>query len=147
MKPALVAFSLFMMVIGSVFQSCCKAVCQDDEIFAVDFQGFTAVEMEKIKVLRFNQDNLTMPIDSYYVSTQNIIINTTTRVYLDTPLQSNFNYRINVENANIGYAVTDFQTEKEKCSCNPGTYEKIVGYNLNGVVVSAQNKIALEIKK
>ena len=148
MRPAsIIVFCLLLTGSASVLQSCCKAVCIDDDIFAIDFQGFNATEMEKIKILRFNQDNFSSAIDSYYVSTTNIIINNSTRVYPDKPLLSDFDFKINVEKAGLSYSVSDFQKEKENCSCGPGTFEKIVGYKLNGVQFSAANKYALEIKK
>jgi hypothetical protein len=147
MKPAFVGAILFFAFTIPVMQSCCKAVCTDDEIFAIDFQGFSATEMEKIKVLRFDHDNLTVPVDSFNVRIGNVFVNTSTRVYLDTTLKSDFIYKINVEKAGLVYTLSDFQTEKDKCSCEPGTYEKLLGYKLNGVQVSAQDKWALEIKK
>lgn len=138
----------FILIVGvSAIQSCCKSYCTDDDIFALDFHGFSAAELEKIKVLRFNPGIFNSAIDSYYVSTNNIIINNPTRVYLDTPIVSDFSFKINVEKAGLSYNVSDFQTEKGDCNCGTGTYDKIIGYKVNGVQFSAASQYTLEIKK
>lgn len=128
-------------------QSCCKQYCTDDTIFAVDFQGFQPTEIDKILVLQYNPDNFTNAVDSYYVSSNNIIIKDTTRVYLDKPLANDFNFRINVEKAGLSYVLSDIQTKKENCHCENGTYDIITNYKLNGIQFQHRNGFPLEIRK
>ncbi|MBC7829235.1 MAG: hypothetical protein H7122_15910 [Chitinophagaceae bacterium] len=148
MRPAsIIAVCLTLTGSALVLQSCCKSLCIDDNIFAVDFQGFTAMEMEKIKVLRYNQSSFAKAIDSYYVSTNIILTNNPTRVYLDNPIVSDFDFRIVVENAGLSYNISDFLIEKGDCACSQGTYKRIAGYNLNGVQFTTARQYAIEIKK
>jgi len=141
--------STCLLLVGSVFvlTSCCKSFCRDGNISVIDFHGFDAMELEKIKVLRFNQDDFTSAVDSYFVATNNLLIKDTTRVYLDKPLASDFDFKISIENAIRTYTLSDIQTKKEDCSCGPGNYKTIVGYRLNGAPYSVQNNNSLEIKK
>lgn|GEM_PF-6162494 len=143
---SLIPLCLLVTGITSGFQSCCKAECIDYDMSTLDFQNFNAIEMEKIKVRRFIRGNFTIALDSYYVSTNNIIIKDTSRVYLDEPLLNDFDFTIDVEKAGRVYTISDFNTRKENCNCGPGTHKYITGYKLNGVQYSVQNYI-IEIKK
>jgi hypothetical protein len=145
MKSVLGIVSCFF--IGYILPSCCKAYCDDQDIFALDLYGFTAPEIEKIKVLRFNRGDFNSTLDSFSVTTNNLVVRDTTRVYLDTPLDSDFDFTIKIENAGRNYSITDFQTKKENCSCTSGTYQKITGYKLNGSQISANDIYTLEIRK
>lgn len=147
MKIASFIALLFLAAVSVLSEGCCKSYCVDDDIFAIDFQGFTPVDMQKIKVVSYSQDNLTNAIDSYYVSSNNIIVKDTTRVYLDKPLHSHFSFRIAVENAGLDYTITNFKTQKEDCNCGPGTYKRIAGFNLNGSLYAGVEKQKLDIKK
>lgn len=147
MRAASIIAFLLLTGYAFVFESCCKEKCVDDEIFAIDFMGFHASEMEKIKVLQYEQNNFVSPVDSYYVSSNNILIKDTSRVYLDRSLASNFDFKIRVEKAGLDYTLSEFQTQKRNCRCGPGTSKEIIGYSLNGVHYSALNKYAVEIKK
>ena len=139
----------FLLIAGICFsfQSCCKEHCTDDNIFAIDFQGFTATDLEKIKIIRYVRDDFSKPLDSFIVSTNNISIKDTTRVFLDTPLKSDFDFSIKMENPSLIYALSDFQIENENCRCSSGTYKKIIGFKLNGIQRQTLNYYPLEIKK
>jgi hypothetical protein len=143
----LMAFCLSLTGIAYTLQSCCKVMCVDGDISTIDFRGFNASEIDKIKVLRFNHNNFSVALDSFYVSSNNIIIRDTTRAYLDNPLVSDFDFKINVEKAGRTYTISDFQTKKENCTCNPGTHKMITGYKLDGVQYSMEKKYAVEINK
>lgn len=139
----------FLILIFSpfIFQSCCKGYCSDETIFAIDFQGFTGSEMEKIKIVTYNRNDIIFAVDSYYVSTNNIIKKDTTRVYPDKPLRSEFNFQIIVETPALTYHLSDIEIKKEDCNCGSGTFKTITGYTLNGVQYTSANINPLVIKK
>jgi hypothetical protein len=141
------SYFLFIACFCFSIQSCCKEYCSDDNIFVIDFQGFTSTDLEKIKIVRFVQDDPGKPVDSFMVSTNNIIVKDTTRIYLDTPLTSDFDFKIKVENPSLIYSLSDFVVEKENCRCSSGTYKKIMSYKLNGIQRSTPNYYPLEIRK
>ena len=143
-------FRIFILMIAGIcfgFQSCCKEYCSDDNIFAIDFQGFTPMDLEKIKIIRYVQNDFSKPLDSFIVNTNNIPIKDTTRVFLDTALTSDFDFKIKMENPSLTYALSDFQIEKEDCRCSSSTYDKIIGFKLNGIQSSRLNYYPLEIRK
>ena len=139
----------FLMIAGFCFivQSCCKEICGDENIFALEFQGFGITDLEKIKIVRYTQDDFNKPLDSFTVSMNNVTIKDTTLVYLDSPLNSDFDFKINLENPSLTYSLSDFQVEKENCRCSGGTFKKIAGFKLNGIQRSTHSYYPLEIKK
>lgn len=141
--------SYFLLIACFCFsiQSCCKDFCSDDNIFAIDFQGFTPTDLEKIEIVRIVQDDPAKRLDSFLVSTNNVIVKDTTRIYLDTPLTSGFDFQIKIEKASRTYSLSDFVVEKKNCRCSGGTYKKIVSYKLNGIQRSTPNYYPLEIRK
>ena len=143
----LAPYFLFIAGISFIVSSCCKEYCFDENIFAIDFRGFTAADLEKVKILRYKQDDFTTAVDSFVVNTNNIVVRDTTRIFLDTPLTSNFHFKINVVNPALTYTLSDFQLEKMNCRCTNGTYKKIVSYKVNGVQRSMPNYYPLEIIK
>lgn len=136
-----IAFPTFLL------QSCCKGYCSDEAIFAIDLVGFTPPEIEKIKIVTYNRDNNIAAVDSYYVSSNNIIRKDTSRVYLDKPLRSDFNFEVIVESPLLSYEVSDIETKKEDCNCGSGTYKTITAYTLNGVQYNYSNINPVIIKK
>jgi hypothetical protein len=131
----------------ALIQSCCKGYCSNEEIFAIDFQGFTPAEIDKIKIVSYDRNNVSVPVDSYYVSSNNIIKRDTARAYPDKPLKSDFNFRIIIEIPGLDYSLTDIETKHEDCNCRSGTYKTITGYKLNGVQYPASDSKPLVIKK
>ncbi len=131
----------------ALIQSCCKGYCSNEEIFAIDFQGFTPAEMDKIKIVSYDHNNTTVAVDSYYVSSNNIVKRDTVRVYPDKPLRSDFNFRITVETTGLDYSLTDIETRSEDCNCGRGTYKTITGYKVNGVRYAASGSNPLVIRK
>jgi hypothetical protein len=119
----------------------------DEDIFSVHFYGFDTTELERIKVLRYENTGSLSAIDSFYVSKNNISPGDSSTVFLDTPMLSGFNYRITLENPGLNYTVSDFVTEKGNCACGPGTYKKIIGYKLNGIQALRPTGYMLEIRK
>jgi hypothetical protein len=103
--------------------------------------------MEKIKILTYNRNDITFAVDSYYVSSNNIIKKDTSRVYPDKPLQSEFNFQIIVEIPGLSYHLSNIETKKEDCNCGPGTFKTITGYTLNGVRHTSPGINPLVIKK
>ncbi|MGZ5135975.1 MAG: hypothetical protein ACXWCG_12530 [Flavitalea sp.] len=139
----------FLMITGICLsvQSCCKEICGDETIFAIEFQGFGITDLEKIKIVRYAQDDFNKPLDSFFVSMNNVMIKDTTRVYLDAPLTSDFDFKINLENPSLTYTLSGFQVEKENCRCSGGNYKKITGFKLNDIQRSTHSYHPLEIKK
>ena len=138
---------LTAVTIGLSLESCCKGYCSDEDIFAIDFLGFTPSDMQKIKIISYGKGSPSAAIDSFYVSTNNIIVKDTTRVFLDKSLKVDSNYKIAIENAGLSYSISDFITEKEDCNCGSGSYKKIAGYNLNGMQYAGSDKYKPEIRK
>lgn len=140
---------IFLLLVGTlhVLQSCCKADCANDDVSSIHFYGFDSSDMEKIKLTRFHPFNPGSAIDSYYVSTNNIIIGDTSRVYLDTSMFNNFRYKITLERTGINYIVSDFVTTTESCKCGPENYKKIISFKLNGVRMLKHDWYMLEIRK
>jgi len=101
--------------------------------------------MEKIKILTYNDSRDV--VDSYYVSTNNIIKKDTSRVYPDNPLRSDFDFQIVVEIPGLTYNLSNVETRKEDCNCGSGSFKVITGYTLNGVQHSSSNINPLLIKK
>lgn len=144
MKTAVFPAWLAIGLSAFFLQSCCKGYCSDETIFAMDFEGFAPAEMDKIKIVAFNA---AIAVDSYYVSTNNIIKKDTTRVYPDKPLRSDYNFEIILENAGLNYRLTAINTKKEDCNCGSGTYKTITGYSLNGLEYTSPEINPLVIRK
>lgn len=140
---------VFLLLAGTLpmLQSCCKEECMNDEVFSILFYGFDSSDMKKIKITRVQPSGPGSAVDSYYVSTTNIMIGDTSRVYLDTSMFNNFSYKITLEKTGLDYVVSDFVTKKENCPCGPENTKKIVGFKLNGVQMLKRDWSVLEIRK
>ena len=142
-----IIFGIFIASAAFIFQSCCKEYCGDENLVPVlTFYGFKADELEKIKVSRFNKNDFTTPVESFYISMTNVIVRDTTLVYPEKMLSIDFNYKIDIEKTGSVYSITNIETKTNNCRCSNGKYESIVSYKVNAVT-QPYLPFGIEIKK
>lgn len=118
---------IFLILIGSIIQSCCKADCINGAL-SVSFENFKAVDTDTVLLVRYNQGQQTA-LDTSIRTT--VAANDTIKSYMVEQVYYNNDWRIIIPALNKNYQITNLAVTTIKC-CGEKS-KRVKTYKINNV--------------
>lgn len=134
MKKLLVAFITTLML-----YSCCKEYCEDQRLL-VWGRNLQYTDVDTIFLIKYKPGtNFTERLDTINQYMIQPTGNNSQPVSFFKSLESNTDWKIVIPALNKEYFISNIETEKQRCNCEPGTYQTVRTFRFNNATIEGSS--------
>ena len=126
--------SLLVFTLGA----CCKAICEDQQLL-VSGQGFQYTDVDTLFLVKYKRgSNFAERIDTIkrYMAAP---VNNTQSVSFFETLNAATDWKVVIPALNKEYFISNIETEKGRCECEPGNYRTVQRFQFNNTEVEGSS--------